>query len=239
MLLLIEEGVRGGLTQAIQKYYVANNEYMQNYDNNKEKSYLQYLDVNSLYAWAMCNKLPIKNFEWVKDLRHINQKFIKNYDEDFSEGGHILEVDVEYSIELQNKHKNLPFLPEKMKINKQTKLPCNFNDKTRYIVHIKLLQQALNDGLKFKKVHRVIEFDQSDWMKKYIMLNIELRKKADNEFKKSFYKMMCNAVFGKTMQDVRSQRDIKLVTTNNKRNKLVSEPNYHSTKWFSRWFVSN
>ena len=86
-------------------------------------------------------------------------------------------------------------MPEKIKINKQTKLTCNFYDKTRYRVHIKLLQQALNQGLKFKKVHRVIEFKQSAWMKEYIMLNIELRKKATNDFKKDFFKMMRNAVW--------------------------------------------
>ena len=72
MLLLIKEGVRVGLTQVLQKYCVANNKYMQSYDKNKRQSYLRYLDVNSLCAWAMCNKLAIKNFEWVKDLRYIN-----------------------------------------------------------------------------------------------------------------------------------------------------------------------
>ena len=123
----------------------------------------------------MCNKLPVKNFEWVKDLRYMHQKFIKNYDEDSSEKGYILEVDVEYPKILQNEHEDLPFLPEKIKINRQTKLTCNFYDKTRYVVHIKLLQKALNHRLKLKRVHRVIEFEQSDWMKKYIMLNIELR----------------------------------------------------------------
>ena len=122
MLLLIEDGIRVGLTQAIQNYSTTNNKYMQNYDKNKEQSYLQYLDVNSLYAWVKCNKLPVKNFEWVKDLRYINQKFITNYDEGSSEKGYIFEVDVEYPVKLQNGHKDLSFLPEKMKINKQTKL---------------------------------------------------------------------------------------------------------------------
>ena len=102
-------------------------------------------------------------------------------------------------------------MPEKIKINKQPNFSCNFYDKTRYVVHIKLLQQALNHGLKLKKVYRVIEFKQSAWMKEYIMLNIELRKKATNDFKKDFFKMLCNAVFGKTMQNVRSEKDIKLV----------------------------
>ena len=101
------------------------------------------------------------------------------------------------------------------------------------MVHIKLLQQALNHGLKLKKVHKVIQFDQSAWMKKYIILNIELRQKASTDWVKDYFKMMCNAVFGKTTQNVRSEKDIKLVTTDVQRNKLVSQPNYHCTKWFS------
>ena len=100
-------------------------------------------------------------------------------------------------------------------------------------MHIKLLQHALNHGLKFKKVHRVIQFDQSAWMQKYIMLNVELRQKATNDFEKDFFKIMCNAVFGKTMQNVRSEKDIKLLTINFHRNKLVGQPNYNCTKWFS------
>ena len=160
----------------------------------------------------MCQKLAVKNFNWCKDLRYINQKFIENYDEDSSEKGYILEVDVEYSKKLQDEYKDLPFLPEKIKIDKQTKLTCNFYDITRYVVYIKLLQQALNHGLKLKKVHRVTEFEQNV-SRKYIMLNMVLRKKATNDFNRYFLKIMCNGVFGKTLQNVRSEKDIKLVTT--------------------------
>ena len=102
------------------------------------------------------------------------------------------------------------------------------------MVHIKLLQQALNHGLKFKKVHSVIQFDQSAWMKKYIMLNINLRKTSSTDWEKDYFKMMCNAVFGKTIQNVRSEKDIKLVTTDVQRNKLVSQPNFYSSKYFSK-----
>ena len=105
-------------------------------------------------------------------------------------------------------------------------------------LNIRLLQQALNHGVKFRKVHRVIEFEQSTWMKKYIMLNTELRKKATNDFGKDFVKIMHNAVFGKTMQNVRSEKDIKLFTENFQRNKLVSQPNYHCTKWFSEDLIA-
>ena len=101
------------------------------------------------------------------------------------------------------------------------------------VVHIRSLKQALNHGLILKKVHRVIQFNQEAWLKPYIDMNTELRKQAKNDFEKDFYKLMNNAVFGKTMENVRKHGDIKLVTTDKRRNQLVSEPNYHTTKWFS------
>ena len=110
---------------------------------------------------------------------------------------------------------------------------CNLRDRKKYVVHISILKQALNHGLKLKKVHRVIEFNQKAWLKKYIDMNTELKKKASNDFEKDFFKLMNNAVFGKTMENVRKHRDIKLVKTDHKRNKLVSEPNYHTMKFIS------
>ena len=120
-----------------------------------------------------------------------------------------------------------------MKIDKSKKLVCNLLNKKKYVVHIKSLKQALNHGLKFNKVHRIIEFNQKAWFKPYIDMNTELRKVASNDFEKEFYKLMNNAVFGKTMENVRKHRDIKLVTTDKKRNKLVSEPNYHTMNYIS------
>ena len=90
MLLMIEEGIRGGITQVITKFLQANNKCIKDYDENKDSLFLQYLDLNSLYAWAMCQKLPHKDFEFCKDLRYINQKFINNYDEELSQVGYIL-----------------------------------------------------------------------------------------------------------------------------------------------------
>ena len=127
----------------------------------------------------------------------------------------------------------MPFLPEKMEIDKTQKLVCNLLDKKKYVVHISILKQALNHGLKLKKVHRVIEFNQEVWLKKYIYMNTELTKKASNDFEKDFFKLMSNAVFVKTMENVRKHRDIKLVKTDHKKNKLVSEPNYHTMNLIS------
>ena len=113
------------------------------------------------------------------------------------------------------------------------RLVCNLHNKKKYVVRIRSLKQALDHGLKSKKVHRIIEFNQEAWLKLYIDMSTELRKLANNDFEKDFYKLMNNSVLGKTMENVRKHRDIKLVTTVKKRNKLVSEPNYHTMNYIS------
>ena len=166
------------------------------------------------------------------NVSEIDDKFIKIYDED-SDKGYILQVDVKYPKILHDLHSDLPFLPKRMKIDKCKKLVCNLRNKKNYVLHIRSLKQALNHGLKLKKVHRIIEFNQEAWLKPYIDMNTELRKIAKNDFEKDFFKLMNNAVFGKTMENVRKHRDIELVTTDKKRSKLVSEPNYHTVNYIS------
>ena len=202
---------------------------MRDYDKNKESSYIQYLDANNLYGMAMTEKLPVKGFKWMDDISMINEEFVKSYNKNSSKE-YILKVDVDYPCELQNLHSDLPFLPERMVVNKTKKLICNLQDKKDYVVHINVLKQALDHSLKLIKVHQVIEFDQEAWLKDFINFNTELQKNGANDFEKDFFKLMNNVVFGKTMENVRKHRDIKLVRTDKKRNKLVSEPNYHTMK---------
>ena len=232
MLLMVEEGIRGGICHSIHRHAKANNKYMKNYDESKESSYIQHLDANNLYGWAMSQKLPVNDFKWIEDTSKINEEFIKNYDEN-NDKGYILEVDVKYPKRLHKLHSDLPFSPKRMKIDKCKKLVCNLLNKKKYVVHIKSLKQALNHGLKLKKIHRVIEFNQKAWLKPHIDMNTELRKVADNDFEKDFYKLMNNAVFGKMMENIIKHRDIKLVTTDKKRSTLVSEPNYHTINLIS------
>ena len=118
-------------------------------------------------------------------------------------------------------HSDLPFLPERTKINKCNKLVCNLYDKKNYAIHIRNLKQALNDGLDLRKVHRVVQFNQG-WLKPYIDINTKFRK-VKNNFEKDFFKLMNNAVFGKTIENVRKHRDIELVTINERRTYEVSE----------------
>ena len=212
ILLMVEKGIRGEICNKIHRYAKANNKYMKDYDKNKESSYLNYWDVNNLYGWAMSQKLPVNNFEWIKDTSQFNEDFIKNYNEE-SDEGYFLEVDVQYLKKLHEPHNDLQFLLERMKIEKVRKLVANLLDKTEYAIHIINLKQALNHRLVLKKVHKAIKFNQNAWLKTYIDMNTGLRKKAKNDFEKDFFKLMNNAVFGKTIENVRKHRDIKLVTT--------------------------
>ena len=179
----------------------------------------------------MSKKLPVNGFKWL-DHDEINKEFIKNYDEN-NDKGYILEVHVRYPKRLHELHSDLPFLSERMKIDKFSKLVCNLFNKKKYVTHINSLKQGLNHGLKFKKIHRIIEFNQEAWLKPYIDMNTELRNSAKNDFEKDLFKLMNNSEFGKTMENIRKHRDVKLVSTDKKRSKLVSEPNYHSVNLIS------
>ena len=166
---------------------------MKNYDKNKESSFLMYVDANNLYGWGMSKKLPVDGFKWVDDLSMLTEDFIKSYAEE-GDVGYLLVVDVEYPKTLRILHSDLPFLPDRMKVNKVKKLVCHVTDKENYSIHIVALKQALNYGLVLKKVHSVISFRQEAWLKAYIDLNTELRKNAKNEFEKDFYKLKINSI---------------------------------------------
>ena len=224
MLLMFERGIRGGITQAVHCYTSANNKYMgDQYDPSQESSYLEYLDANNLYGWAMSQLLPTGRFRWVDVKPDEIRKLAKREDKSY-----LLEVDVSYPKELHDSHNDLPFMCERMEINKVEKLVPNLHNKRNYVIHIRVLDQALTHGLILEKIYRAIEFDQSAWMKTYIDFNTQLRAKATNDFEKDFFKLMNNAVFGKTMENIRKHRNIKLV--NNKELYLctVMKPNFKS-----------
>ena len=130
----------------------------------------------------MSQKLPVNGFKWVKNLSEcnsiqFNESFIRDYDEN-SDIGYFFEVDIDYSEKCFNLHKDLPFLPERKKVNKVEKLICSIEDKEKYVIHIRVLKQALNHGLVLRKVHGVIQFNQEDCLKPYTDLNTKLRKEA-------------------------------------------------------------
>ena len=157
MLLIVEEGIRGGIKQAVHRCCKENNKCMdRTYNKDKKSKYIQYFDTNSLYAWAMTQKLAVNCFQWER-VSGFTSSFIKNYNED-DDKGYILEVDLEYPKNLHDLDSDLPFLPERMRINRCNKLICNLSNKNKYAIYIKSLKQELNHGLILKKVHRVISF---------------------------------------------------------------------------------
>ena len=140
--------------------------------------------------------------------------------------GYLLEVDVKYPKELHDHHNDLPFMCEKIRVNGVEKLVPNLHDKKKYIVHVKALKQVLDHGLVSERIHRVIQFKQSLWMKEYIDFNTRLRTVAKNDFEKGFDKLMNNSVFGKTMENIRRHRDIKLVNSTEDYLKQVMKPDF-------------
>ena len=185
MFLLYEKGTRGGMCNVVQKYAVANNKYMKNYDNTIDSLFIEYIDANNLYGWAMCKKLPIDNFMWEQDLSILTNDFIKNYNEN-SDKGYLFHVDITYPQEIRELYADLPFLPDKMQVNKVNKLVANVHDKNNYVIHVYALKQALNHGLVLKKVYEVISFRQEAWLKLYIEMNTALRTQAKNYFEKDY-----------------------------------------------------
>ena len=201
---------------------------MKSYDKNKESKYIQYCNVNNLFGRAMSRKLPVNNFEWMKDTSQFNEDFIKNYNEENDEG-YFLEVDVQYLEKLQEVCNDLSFLLERIIIELNKKLVVNLQSKTEY-TH-KKFKTSTKSWISFLK--KVIKFNKNVWLKPYIDMNTDLRKKTKIDFEKDFFILMNNAVSGKSMENVRKHRDIKLVTTERRRHYLVSKANRHDTKFFT------
>ena len=221
MLLMFERGIRGGITQAVRKYAAVNNKYMgDKFDPNEDTTYL---DANNLYGWAMSQPLPTGGFKWVD----VNPNEISELSAR-EDKGYLLEVDVSYPQELHDPHNNLPFMCERIEINGVKKLVPNLQDKKNCIIHIQALNQALQHGLILDRIHRLIELDQSPWLKSYIDFNTQLRTAATNNFEKDFFKLMNNSVFGKTMENIRKHGNIKLVTTEEKYLCTVMKPKFKS-----------
>ena len=180
MLLMFEWGIRGGITQAVHRYTSANNPYMgDKFDPKECTSYLQYLDTNNLYGWAMSQSLPTGGFRWVSIEPNEVRELVACTDK-----GYLLEVNISYPEHLHDLHNDLPFMCEHMEINHVDKLVPNLYNKRNYVIHIRTLDHALSHGLILEHIHRAIEFSKSAWMKPYIDFNTQLRTKATNDTEK-------------------------------------------------------
>ncbi|XP_036146767.1 uncharacterized protein LOC118646925 [Monomorium pharaonis] len=238
MVMFIERGIRGGLSQCSGRYAQANNRYMQTYDPLKPSSYLMYFDVNNLYGWAMCQPLPYTEFQWIEDVSNFNVNAIASD----SPTEYILEVDLEYPRDLHDAHTDLPFCPTRDKPpgKREHKLLATLYEKKRYVIHYRNLQQCTRHGLRIAEIHRVLKFAQSPWLCKYIELNTQFRIRAKNDFEKNLYKLMNNAVFGK-MENVRNHVDVKSLTKWKGQygaEAMIAKPNFHSRSIFAENLIA-
>ena len=232
ILLMVEKGIRGGICHASHRYVKANNKYMKDDDKNKEWSYIKYWDVSNLYTWEMSQNFPVKKFGWIGDTSKFNEDFIKNYNEESNEE-YFLKVDVQYPKKLHEFYNDWPFLLERMKIEKIGKLATHLHDKTEYIIHMRNLKQAWNHGLILKKDHGLIKFNENAWLKANIDMNTKLVNKQKIILTKTFSSWWTMQLFEKLWKIWENIEIFIIVTTERRRNYLVSEPNYHTTKFFT------
>ena len=228
MYLFFESGIRGGLSQITKRYAKANNKYMSNYVEEQMDEYILYLDANNLYGYAMSQYLPQKDFKW--NYQNWDDKKILDIKDD-AKIGYTFSVDLHYPKKLHDLHNNYPLAPENKTIKKEwlndwqqedyneskiEKLITNFYDKKDYVVSYRILKLYLQLGLKITKINKVLEYEQNDYMKSYIMKNTNERTTAKNDFEKDFYKLMNNSVYGKTMENVRNRISFILVSSEKK-----------------------
>lgn len=258
MLYFFMEGIRGGLSVITKRYIKANNKYMKNYDPTIESSYFVPVDANNLYGNAMSYKLPIKSFEWCSDddIEYLNNNLMSIPDD--NDVGYSLRVDLEYPKKLHDYHNDFPFFPEHKVItedmlspyqkklmnkklgslSKTSKLIASLNDKDKIVVDYRTLKQAIKHGLKLKKIHSAIKYNQENWLKSYIDKNTELRTKAESDFEKDFFKLMNNSVYGKTIENVLKRQKIEFCTDRKKALKHISKINFKKETIFSKNLVA-
>ena len=227
---------------------------MCNYDPNKPSTFITYLDKNNLYGWAMSEYLPYGEFEWLKNVDELDVMSIDKK----RDVGYILEVDLKYPNELHELHNDYPLAPEKrtvtndilsnycksiadkydIKVGDVKKLIPNLGNKNKYVLYYRNIQLYLSLGMKLTKIHRVLQFKQSNWMKKYIDFNTKKRMSATNDFEKDFFKLMINSAYGKTMENLRKRINVRFV--NNKKDflKYTSRPTYVTHKLFDKNFAA-
>ena len=250
MHLFIESGIRGGVSMISGRHAVANNAYVPDYDSSRPTTHIIYLDANNLYGTVMSEHLPISDFRWL-DVDEVNALDVATVGAD-ADTGYIMEVDLEYPHHLHDLHCDYPLAPERLQVEvdmlspysqhlraelggggvSSRKLVPNLRDKTHYVLHYRNLQQCLGLGMKLTAVHRVLAFTQSAWLEPYIQFNTEQRKKAVNSFEKDFFKLLNNAIFGKTMENLRKRTDIKLVSDSKAIRKYCARPQLHAFQQF-------
>ena len=214
MILLLENNIRGGISSIMGHRYMKSNE-------NKK---ILYFDANNLYGHSMSEPLP---YDEIKFDKNIELEDILNTPDD-SDIGYFIEVDLKYPDNIKQKTKNFPFAPENKKINpdnfndymneikpdtyiQSSKLICDWSNKKNYLIHYRMLKFYIRHGMVVDKIQNIISFRQSRWLEKYINFITQKRNKTENSFEKNFYKLLNNAFYGKTMENVRNRLKIKFI----------------------------
>ena len=202
----------------------------------------------------MSKYLPYGEFGWLEntdefDINLINEK---------SDTGYFLEVDLDYPDNLHKLHNDYPLAQKKcaissdmiskyckeiadkykIKVGDVKKFISNLGNKIKYVLHYKNVQLYLSLGMRLAKIYRGLKFKQSDWMKKYIDFNTEIRKNADNDFEKDFFKLMINSVYGKTMENLRKKKKVRLVKNKKDFLKYTSRPTHITHKFFGKDYAA-
>ena len=240
--LFIEVGMRGGISYINKRYSKANNKYCPDYDRTKREKFITYLDMNNLYGKAMSGYLPYREFKLVEVNNETTNKVLNKSDNSLYV--YFIVFDLEVPEELNDYHKDYPMTLVKIKIeddmlapywseikrkynNKSegfNKLAPNLIPKNNYVVYYRDLKYYLSQRLILKKVHKILEFKQSAWMKPYIDFNIERRKEATKEADENLFKLLINAIYRKTMENMRKRFKIRIVTNEKYFLKHVSKP---------------
>ena len=259
MHLFFDKGLSGGASQIANPYAKANHESFEHFDQQVERAYISMFDCNNQYGWAMSQYLPTHGFKWVK-LDTECSEFWTEYvlqQEDCQDTGYFFEVDLEYPEELHDTHDQYPLAPEHLEIKEDmlsdfqkklaqdldvkvggTKLCLTLLDKKHYICHYRNLKLYLQKGMKIQQVRRVLEFQQSPWIKSYIDLNTRLRQEAQNKFEQNFAKLMNNSFFGKTCEDVRKYKDFKIALNEKRATKLINKTTFKRSKIYDEDLVT-
>ena len=225
MLLFCKRAIRGSMSGIdAMKHCKANKKYMEDLDKSQPNVFGAFFVVTSLYAGTMQQPLPCGSYKWWNDLTIDD---ILNADR-LGGVGYFVEVDLEYLLHLQDHQNNLPLAPEKLPskteqlsdyamsfgtpASRVAKLIENLFDKNFYFSHFRNLKFYVEKGLTVKRFHRVLHFDQTCWWVSYISKNTALRKQAKTDFNKNFFKLLSNACFGKTMENLRKRRQTKFLS---------------------------
>jgi hypothetical protein len=254
--LFMERGIRGGVSMISHRKAEANNPHLysmkngqkvSDYNPAKPNSWCFLGDINNLYGWAMMQSLPTHNFNWLPKhkIKKLKWKKLK-FDSPF---GYFVEVDLQYPHHLHHLHNDYPLAPQHVQVNRDmlspynkramaklsgdmytspTKLIPTLGDRVRYVLHYRNLQQYLQLGMILTKVHRVLSFNQSEWMKPYIEHNTACRKSANNMFEKNYFKLLNNSCFGKLLECKRGHRTVKFVTDEKQLIRESSKSSFHA-----------